>query len=219
MSSNLTTSICALCVTILMMPGCHIRSFSEARSIDTVPGNLHSPTPSPDDFIASGLFDNNPQALKVWRAFLADGKYRVADASDFKFSEAAKNKLRGMFEAQWYARIKHPAITGNINRRSGFKDLAVIVVDSTKHDANRFGVVIFNIDEAKGLSSQHWLVQNRDLSSALLSWYSNWPVLVFYRDNGSSDPYYINWNDKARTYSLDKRQIGPDARDATLVSP
>jgi hypothetical protein len=56
------------------------------------------------------------------------------------------------------------------------------------------------------------LFRERDLSSALLSWHNNWPVLVFYNKDGSSDPYYINWDKKTKRYFLDKEQKGLDAR-------
>jgi hypothetical protein len=167
--------------------------------------------------IRSGLFDNNPTALTAWLKFIEDGKYRAAKGEDFKFSEAAKNKLRSMFEDEWYARINHPAITGNISRRHGFKDLAIIVVDTTRSDSTRFSVVIFNAEsDNKQAPSVHWLLKSRDLSSGLLSWHSNWPVLVFYELDGSPDPYYINWNENTERYFLDKRQVGPGARAGRL---
>jgi hypothetical protein len=159
----------------------------------------------------------NPVALKAWLTFIKSGKYRAANANDFNFSEAAKSRLRGMFEDGWYFQVNHPAITGNINRRLGFKDLAVIVIDTARSDSDRFSLVIFNVEpEKEKPPSVHWLFKNRDLSSAFLSWYSNWPVLVFYQQDGSADPYYINWNEHTKQYFLDKQQVGPDARPGRL---
>lgn len=203
------------CAIFLIMPGCHVPSTS--RNSDPRPLQAPSPPNKFPDFINSGMFDDNPTALKAWLKFIEDGKYRAANGEDFKFSEPAKSELRSMFEDEWYHRVNHPAITGNISRQHGFKDLAVIVVDTARSSSDRFSVVIFNAEEDKNQTpSVRWLQKNHDLSSALLSWYNNWPLLVFYQQDGSSDPYYVNWNESTKQYFLDKQQIGPDARPGRL---
>lgn len=217
MNLSLLTSARSACLLFLIVSGCNVRSTTEAGSNNPTPFQSPSQTNGTSDLINSGLFDNNPIALKAWLKFIEDGKHRAAKGEDFKFSEAEKSELRSMFEGEWYPRINHPALTGNISRRHGFKDLAIIVVDSTKSDSDRFSVVIFNAGrEKRETPSVHWLQRNCDLSSALLSWHNNWPVLVFYRENGSSDPYYINWNENTKQYFLGKQQIGPDARPGRL---
>ena len=215
MISNLITSICASCLMLLIVPGCHFRSISDPGSNDPKPP-VPAQSKESSDLLNSGVFDSNPQALKAWLKFIEDGRYRVADAKDFKFSEAAKGHLRNMFGDEWYPRINHPAITGNISRRHGFKDFAAMVIDSRKNDPARFGVVIFNVEPDKDDLSVHWLFRDRDLSSAILDWFQNWPVLVFYQEDGSSDPYYLNWNENKKIYFLDKQQMGPDARAGRL---
>ncbi len=206
----------ALCLMLLLVPGCHVQSRTEAGS-GPKPLQLPSQTTKSHDLINSGIFDHNPTALKAWLSFIEDGKFRAAQGEDFKFSEPAKRELRSMFGDQWYPRINHPAITGNINRRHEFHDLAVIVVHTARNDPARFGLVIFNVEPNKEqTTSVHWLFQIRDLSTSLLSWHSNWPVLVFYAEDGSADPHYINWDDNAKRYFLDKRQVGPGARAGRL---
>ena len=164
------------------------------------------------DFLHSGIFDRNPKALEAWLRFVGEGKYRVANADDFAFSDASKKELQELFGEMWYPRINHPAISGNISRKDWFYDLAVIVVDTTRTDPRKFGLIIFNVPKETGTTSAHWLFRERDLSSALLSWHSNWPVIVFYHIDGSSDPLYINWNQKTEEYFLDKEQKDKDAR-------
>jgi hypothetical protein len=214
MNLSLLSSAHALCLMLLIVSGCGVRSSTEAGSNETP---FQSPPPQTNerpDLINSGLFDNNPKALKAWLNFIEDGNYRAAKGEDFKFSEAAKSKLHRMFGDEWFPRINYPA---NINKRLEFHDLAVIVVNTKRSDSARFGLVIFHIEPNKEQpASVHWLFQSRDLSSSLLSWHSNWPVLVFYAEDGSSDPYYINWNENTRQYFLDKQQIGPGARPGRL---
>jgi hypothetical protein len=209
----------AVCLLLLMTPNCHFRTTresaapqgSEPRSFDSAQSSKSS------DLINSGVFDSNPIALNAWLKLIQSGKYRAANANDFSFSGSAKSELRRMFEDEWYSRVNHPAITGNISRRHGFKDLAVIVIDTATSNSDRFSVVIFNAEpDNKQPPSVHWLQKNCDLSSALLSWHNNWPVLVFYKQDGSSDPYYANWNENTKQYFLDKQQIGPDARPGRL---
>src|SRR5260370_28158149 len=117
------------------------------------------PDESPD-FLHSGLFDNNPKGLEAWLSFTKDGKCRVSNASDFAFSEASKSELREMFGEMWYPRSNHPAISGVISRRDWFFDLAVIIVDTSRSDANRFGLVVFNVPKEGGLPSTHWLFRD-----------------------------------------------------------
>ncbi len=101
--------------------------------------------------------DLNWGDLQAWRALTLDGRYRVANADDFAFSEASKLKLQQMFgKDSWYQRINYPAVTGDISRENWFYDLAVIVIDTTWSDAGRFGMVIFNVPKDGKHSSAHW---------------------------------------------------------------
>lgn len=212
----LSTTILLSC--LLMFSGCMSARPDSRRSL-AVATPRENPVQQParsdqtPDFLHSGIFDTNREALESWLTFIKDGKYRVASGGDFKISDAAQEELKKMFGKMWYPRINHPAISGNIAREYGSKDLAVIVVDTTRNDSGRFGLVIFNVPEDGKSASTQWLFRERDLSSALLSWHSNWPVLVFYNKDGSSDPYYINWDKKTQRYFLDKEQKGLDARE------
>lgn len=208
---------CSLWLSLAMLGGC-LSGCSNSQRLFAA-DSLHEPAKQQPvssnqgrDFLQSGIFETNPKALQAWLGFTKDGRYRAANAGDFAFSEASKNELRELFGERWYPRINHPAITGDISRRNWFYDLAVIVVDTSRTDVGRFGVVIFDIPKEEKSPSIHWLFRGRDLSSALLSWHNNWPVLVFYHNDGSADPYYINWNEKTQEYVLDKDQKGLGAR-------
>jgi hypothetical protein len=206
-----------LLACLLVFDGCVSTRSDLSRSVtgdkpQTSPQQQPAKSDQTPDFLHSGIFDTDRQALEAWVTFIKDGRYRVASGVDFGFSNAAQKELEEMFGKVWYPRINHPAISGNIAREYGSKDLAVIVIDTTRSDASRFGLIIFNVPENGKPVSKHWLFRERDLSSALLSWHNNWPVLVFYNKDGSSDAYYINWDKKTKRYFLDKEQKGLDAR-------
>ncbi len=170
------------------------------------------------DFLHAGFFDNNKQALEAWQSFTKNGKYRIATRDDFSFSQTAIDALKKSFGNTWDSRISYPAIVGMIARHAGTsKDLAVIVVDSERSDPNRFGLVVFNVDKNEKTASIHWLLQGRNLSTSILSWHSNWPVIVFYDKDGNVDPYYMNWDQRDQRYSLGKEQKGPDAREGSRL--
>jgi hypothetical protein len=215
MISNLITAARIACLMLLVLHACHSQNSNQPATSDAKPVQVASPSAG-TDLLTSGVFDDKPLVLKAWLDFIKDGHYRAAKGEDFKFSEAARSELWSMFQEQWYPRVNHPAITGNISRRNVSKDLAIIVVDNKKSDPARFGLVIFNLEPNGKETSFHWLFRNRDLSTALLSWYSNWPVLVFYQEDGSADPYYINWNVSTKSYFLDKAQVGPGSRPGRL---
>lgn len=151
---------------------------------------------------------NSPDApewrKEAWQRFTAEGKYRLANASDFSFSEAAKKKLQYSFGNDWYTKIAQPYIGGDINHDNASWDLAVIVVDVTHSEVPQFGLVVFNAPKDRGsIPTLHWLYRNRDLSKVVLTWWSGGLIIEEYREDGSSEACYVNWNEKRQAYSCD----------------
>lgn len=115
------------------------------RPGDTQPKNTPRPEPtgasSDLTSMPSGIFDeNSEQAIEAWRVFTAEGRYRVARADDFKIPPAAmKEEGDSISQA-----IKFAYVGEDINRDALHRDRAFIVVDTTRSDPARFGLVIFN---------------------------------------------------------------------------
>lgn len=157
---------------------------------------------SSDDLIASGFFNGTPEAEKeAWRLFTKSGQYRVAGKNDFHLSEAAKKVQPNDVEKA----TTRPYVGGDINHDGAYNDFAVIVVDTTKSEPARFGLVIFNQPaERNGSYETHWLYRDRDLSKTILEWWSGGLAVREYRDDGSYQYCYVNWDQRAKAYSCEK---------------
>ncbi len=157
----------------------------------------------PDDLqkfdpLSTGLTGGMPRGAEAWQQFIADGRYRIARADDFNFSEAAKKK--GGLDIEH--RIKFPYIEGDFNYDYISKDRAVIVVDTTRSDAERFGLVIFNASEdVRDIPQPHWLYRERDLSKTVLSWSRDGLGLMEYREDGAFVVCHVKWDKQQRKYS------------------
>lgn len=139
----------------------------------------------------------------AWNSFTASARYRVANESDFTIPEAAaSNEYAGSDLAR---AIKYPFIAGDINHDGLTQDFAVITVDTSRADAARFSLVIFN-QPADGATSAgpHWLYRDRDLSTTTLTWWSGGLAVRKYRADGTFDLCYVNWNKQRQEYSCDK---------------
>src|SRR6266851_9877904 len=105
--------------------------------------------------------------------------------------------------------MKTPIQAGHIKGRYESIEVALIVVDTTRTDWNRYGVAIFS---AQGNQSQRcevkWLFQDRDLSRAALGWSSGDTLgILEYGEDGSYKSSHVKWNTKTRRYLCNLKQI------------
>src|SRR5207253_5640629 len=109
---------------------------------------------------AMGISD--PKTRKAWEMFTESGIYRWAQAGDFHIPEWA---MEDFYLAKDIERqTKSPFQSGDINSDNTYEDFAVIVIDTTKQNNNRYSLVIFN--EPKGEQEEftmHWLIRDTDL--------------------------------------------------------
>ena len=90
----------------------------------------------------------------------------------------------------------------------------MIIIDEMAKDAHaRFGLVVFNANADGSLSDAKWASRDLTLATSTLGWSGNWPAVFVYAPDGSLERLFINWHASTETYSIDKDQIGPDARN------
>ncbi len=137
-----------------------------------------------------------PDELKeAWRRFVGDGRYRMARPDEF--SGRAQRHIDS------YGGIYLPLLF-DINRDHGFDDFAVIVVDSTRNDDGRFGLVIFSAPEPGGrVFEPSWVFRDRDLSKMALSRASQRLVVTEHREDGSQQSCFVRWHPRQRLYTCD----------------
>ena len=137
-----------------------------------------TPTATP----TSALFMSEDEE-KAWRLFIEDGRYRMAQPTDFRFSEQARREIgHQRFEEYTTRPVVH-----------WWGGTGVIVVDTTRTDQNRFGLIVFmepdNYFEKKRRPCPYkavWLYKNKDLSRTGLEQASGYWLVIEYDDSGKS---------------------------------
>lgn len=138
-----------------------------------------------------------PENLRdEWENFTASGQYRLAQASDMTFSEEAKKQAGSGTSFYAYA-------WGDLNYPKRVEDdhLAAIVVDKTKTDTNKFGLVIFSpIKDSKDKYEINWLYRDQDLSKSTVNRASGELYVAKYSDDGSRQSCSVKWNPKIKKF-------------------
>ena len=176
---NKETSKNALAIFLLLanliLSGCNSSvSPSSAAVIESVPQAQTSVSPRILD-----PTENRSEALReAWRQFTANGQYRLALPEDMRVPSTS-----------------HVYIWGDLAyRKRGADDhLAAIVVNTTRSDENRFGLVIFSPPEGRRDYKVHWLYRDRDLSKTSLSQASGSFFVREHLDDGSERTCIVHW--------------------------
>lgn len=196
-----TTTIFFCLLGLVLLTACGSAPVGQ-RAVDASAAQSPKPEPTaPSDLTSmpSGIFDENSErALEAWRMFTADGRYRVARAEDFKIPPAAMKQEGDSITLA----IKFAYVGEDINRDALHRDRAFMVVDTTRSDPARFGLVIFNEPrDTKILPEPHWVYREKDLSRTVMFWASSELLLVEYHDNGSYDVCRVKWDRSRQEYS------------------
>ena len=197
-----TTGISLLCLSLVLalyLSGCNA-THSDSANLPAEQKTA-SANPSPSHTTVDPLSPEMSKTMfgQVWRHFIQDGTYRLANSADFHFPEwAIRHRLIPDKE-----RIERPFI-------QSWSGYAAIVVDVTREDANRFGVVIFTTDEGSTKEENlrngiHWFLRNRDLSRSALDASSGRLFLTEFDEQGTSTTCDIGWDDLERKYRCQKR--------------
>ena len=141
-------------------------------------------------------FEGNAWLKEGWRLFTKNGRYRLAQPDDFQFSELAKSKMNKV-HGDWRYYVTRPYI---LWWNFGF---AMIFIDTTKTDNNRFNLAIFNEPEKNKHYEPTWIIRNQDLSKTVLEASSGYGFVIQYSDDGSQKVYQVLYKERLRKYILE----------------
>lgn len=118
---------------------------------------------------------------EAWHRFIEDGRYRMAQPADFRFSEQARREMGPkLFEKYTTRPVVH-----------WWGGTGVIVVDTTRTDENRFGLIVFIEPDITNKKNRKacpyeavWLYKNKDLSRSGLEQASGYWFVIEYDDSG-----------------------------------
>ena len=144
-------------------------------------------------------------SANAWRDLTQGGRYRWAGPEDFRFPDWAKQRYSSDLERA----AKSPIQEGHIKHDYGSNEAALIIVDTSIADWNRYSIIIFSEPGQESAGGEvTWLFRDRDLSRVQLGW-SNGDTLGIseYQEDGSYRHCFVQWNKKRRAYSCDLKKI------------
>jgi hypothetical protein len=184
-------------------------SFASCRPNDlaqTTRQNNALPSPAPEMGVSWSQSDldqwlEGNQALKrAWKNFEMSQKYRLALPSDRKLTPAAAARVKSNnpnqiipFKTWWGAR-----------GYDGLSDfLIAIVVDPSRTDANRYGLVVIAGPKSEGLYYKpYWVLREEDMESYLISGASGNVGIECFRRDGTQETKSLVWHNASRRFRL-----------------
>lgn len=181
-----------LLIASLVIGGCNSTSRSPTKNSPAAAQNANRQPQSihvNDDTEPAWIKTDSTLAL-AWQHFIENGRYRLARAGDMDFSEAAKQRINASF-SQWQAGYTFDS------------ELAVLVVDSSRDNGGRFGVVIFRPQFGRKTViayTPYWLYRERNLSRAALDRVSGYLFVHVFTDGESYKSCEVDWSKKNKQY-------------------
>src|SRR4030095_1759876 len=154
-------------------------------------------SPSPSDRWAADLadfLDHNPDVKRAWTDFERSHKYRMAQPSDRNLSPRAQAQV----DSNTNQIIPYLNWWGARGYRGKTDFLVVIVVDPTRSDPNRYGLVVFAAPKSEGPNFKpYWVLRNEDLESCLLSGASGTVWIERFNRDGTEQTKELVWDRKS----------------------
>jgi hypothetical protein len=138
----------------------------------------------------------------AWKQFTANSQYRLACDADGDISlDAIEQKTIESYRIAKQSRSITNWGDWNFPKRTYEDHLAAIVVDTTRTDANRFGLVVFSPPQSKkNAYDVNWLYRDRDLSRASVGMSSGSVWTQDYTPDGKGSLCWIVWNKKKNLF-------------------
>ena len=187
-----------------MCLGCN-RSRSVSMSATPQPNSPQELAPKSHDVTdpsCCGLSIPANKGIDVaWAAFTKDNRYRLALERDMRFSSAARSEMtRTEGRSEWSALNHILAYSwGHLDYETDQDLVAAIVVDTTRNDPSRFGLVIFG-KPSGSTYRPYWLYRERDLSKTVVYQVSGSLGVMTYHDEGKYDNCWVEWRPRQKNF-------------------
>jgi hypothetical protein len=179
---------------------------SNTRPLEKV-AELPTPTPSPwirVTWSSSDLIEqlgDNKDLKRAWEKFERSQKYRLAQPSDRKLTPEAMARVKKNNENQIIPYLTWWNVHGY---REAGNLLIAIVVDPSRSDAKRYGLVVLATPKSEGGKYKtYWVLQEEDMESYLISPASGSVYMECYRRDGAEVTKEIVWRRSLRQFRLE----------------
>ena len=186
-------------VALLSMTAC--RSGEQQRRTESVsvfasPGPVRTRTWSTSDLME--LLENNKDVKRVWTEFEHSQKYRLAQPSDRILTPAAAARVNSNNENQILPYLMWWGVEG-YEGRTDF--LIAIVVDPSRSDPNRYGLIVIAAPKSEGSKYKaYWVAREEDMQNCLLSPASGSVGIECFRGDGTSEMKELGWYRSVRRF-------------------
>ena len=147
------------------------------------------------------VMDN--EALRLsWKRFEKSQKYRLAKPADRNLTPAALARTNSNNPRQAIPSLIWWGTRGY--RGFGGKDfLVAIVVDPSRSDSKRFGLVVLAAVASEGKDYKtYWVLREEDMESYLISPASGSVFMECFRRDGSQETKLLTWDRTSRQFRL-----------------
>jgi hypothetical protein len=169
-------------------------SSAEAQKVAATPTPTLAVSWSEDP--TDSVIDN--EALRLaWKRFEKSQKYRLAKPSDRNLTPAALARTNSNNPSlTWWGTRGYRGFVG--------KDfLVAIVVDPSRSDSNRFGLVVLAAVASEGKNYKtYWVSREEDMESYLISPASGSVFVECFRRDGSQETKLLTWERTSRQFRL-----------------
>lgn len=171
---------------------------------------LRSPAPAPtyDETVRAWPYapdeymENNVPLKHAWQGFERNQKYRLAQPSDRNLTPAAATRVAANNPHQIVPILNWWGARGY--RGGNTNDFAVaIVVDPSRTDPNRYGLVVIAAVASEGPAYKpYWVLREEDMESYLLSPASGSVFIECFHRDGTKQTKELLWDRKSRQFRL-----------------
>lgn len=180
-----------LCVT-----SCH--SNEPVRRVQSVPSPSPSPSVTWSSTSLTELLSDQKDIKRAWTDFERSQKYRLAQPSDRNLTRAAAERVMSNNPQQILPYLTWWGAEG-YKGRTDF--LIAIVVDPSRTDANRYGLVVIAAPQGARYKT-YWVAREEDMESYLLSPSSGSVFIECFRRDGTNETKELAWYRSAGRFRL-----------------
>lgn len=171
------------------------------QSTQTSTSSKQSDISWPSNPFAPGELENE-ELKRAWDRFESMQPYRLATPADRKLSPAAVARVNSNSANQVIPFISWWGVRG-LQKTNDTDVLVAIVVDPSRTDPKRYGLVVFAAPVSEGPEYKvYWVLREQDLESYLLSPASGSVFIEAYRRDGTDEIKELAWDGKSKMFRL-----------------